>query len=128
MQPSLLPNVQRICAISEQFLRGVCVGGITFYIPNEITDAGDIVYQKEIEITFEDYPTDYIEKLSTEIISFIELVDKNRLEKWKQDERYAFSISRVRRKIGLIDFRADALSVYNHIRAYSRPFLEHIAI
>lgn len=122
MQPSLLPMYRGYGAISEQFLRGVCIGGITFYIPNEITDAGDIVYQKEIEITFEDYPSDYIEKLSTEIISFIEIVGKNTLTKWKQDERYAFSTSRVRRKIGLIDFRADALSVYNHIRAYSRPF------
>lgn len=122
MQPSLLPMYRGYGAISEQFLSGVCIGGITFYIPNDIVDAGDIIYQKEIEIGFEDYPEDYIKKLCDETVRFIGHIGENKIIKRPQNENYAFSLGRIRRKNGLINFRADSLSIYNKIRAYSRPY------
>ncbi|MCX8083937.1 MAG: formyltransferase family protein [Calditerrivibrio sp.] len=121
-QPALLPMYRGYGAITEQFLRGVSVGGVTFYRPSEITDAGDIVYQKEIRIAFEDYPEDYIMKVCNEIVSVISNIDLKKLPSKPQNELLSFSLSRIRRKNAIIDFRADALSIYNHIRAYSRPF------
>lgn len=122
MQPALLPMFRGYGAITEQFLQGVCIGGVTFYIPSEITDAGDIIYQKEIAISFDDYPMDYIGKICDEIVNFLFFLEKGELQTIPQDERYSFSIKRVRRKEGIINFRADAVSVYNKIRGYSKPF------
>lgn len=122
MQPSLLPMYRGYGAISEQFLNGVCIGGITFYLPNDIVDAGDIVYQREIEIGFEDYPEDYIRKLCEETVQFIHYIKENQVTRTPQNENYAFSLSRIRRKDGLINFRSDSLSIYNKIRAYSKPY------
>lgn len=121
-QPALLPMYRGYGAITEQFLRGVVISGITFYLPSQITDAGDIVLQKEIRIEFEDYPEDFISKVCKEIIGTIKTEDLSKKIAMPQRDIFSFSLSRLRKRNALIDFRGDALSIYNHIRGFSKPF------
>lgn len=121
-QPALLPMYRGYGAITEQFLKGVAVSGITFYLPSQITDSGDIIYQKEIRIDFEDYPEDFILKVCREIVNTIKEEDLSKKAPVPQKDNFSFSLSRLRKRNAIIDFRADALSVYNHIRGFSRPF------
>ncbi|MGB9731247.1 formyltransferase family protein [Calditerrivibrio nitroreducens] len=122
VQPALLPMYRGYGAITEQFLRGVSVSGITFYLPSDITDAGDILYQKEIRIDFEDYPEDFIRKVCGEVLSTIKTIDLSKCKRFSQRQELSFSLGRIRKRDAIIDFRTDALSVYNHIRGFSRPF------
>lgn len=121
-QPALLPMYRGYGAITEQFLKGVAVSGITFYLPSQITDGGDILHQREITIDFEDYPEDFIQKICREIANTIKSEDLSQRSPTPQKDHFSFSLSRLRKRNAIIDFRADALSVYNHIRGFSRPF------
>ncbi|KAA0257341.1 formyl transferase [Deferribacter autotrophicus] len=123
--PSLLPMYRGYGAISEQFYRGVVKSGLTIYLPNEKVDAGDIIYQKKINIQFTDYPVDFINKCIVELYHFLNLLKNNQInlnEKKKQNENLSFYLVRKRQKDALIDFNKSAYAVYNHIRAFSHPF------
>jgi len=121
-QPSLLPMYRGYGAITRQFVKGVSVSGLTLYLPSEITDGGDILFQREIRIEFEDYPDDFILKICNELTDIIKTTDLSKINPTPQNNQFSFSLSRIRKKEGIIDFRMDALAVYNHIRGYSRPF------
>lgn len=125
MQPSLLPKYRGYGCISEQFEKGVYQSGITFYKPSEKVDAGEIIYQKTLRIEYDDYPEDFIENIIDISAGFIIDIEKNGVKHYKtfpQNEEEAFYIIRKRSKNALIDFGRDAYSIYNHIRAFSRPF------
>lgn len=122
--PSLLPFYRGYGAITEQFLQGVVVSGLTIIRNFEKVDGGDIIYQKEILIDFNDYPLDFISKYVKEICVFIQKLMSNNtdFEPKKQNEDLAFYLVRKRNKNAVIDFGRDAFSIYNHIRGYSKPF------
>ena len=123
--PALLPMYRGYGAITEQFLKGVTQSGISFYEANETIDGGKLVYQTKIPIEFNDYPMDFMEKLSDFAAEFILKLNDNGLNQFQlkeQNENYAFYLTRQRTKNALIDFNRDAYSLHNHIRAYSRPF------
>lgn len=123
MQPSLLPKYRGYGAVSEQFLRGVSISGITIYEYNGIIDGGDIIYQEEIKI--EDYYNagDFIEKTCQKTAEFVKkLYLDTTFEKRKQNNAVSFYLPKIRKSSKVIDFNASASSVYNFIRAYSFPF------
>lgn len=120
---SLLPYYRGYGAISGQFLRGVRVSGVTVYEDNFKIDAGEILYQQKIPILYEDTPITFIEKASLIIADFLlRISNGEQFEAIAQDESKAFYLTRTRGRQRLIDFNADASSVYNFIRAYSEPF------
>jgi methionyl-tRNA formyltransferase len=123
--PSLLPMYRGYGAISEQFIRGVAVSGLTFYKLSETIDGGDIVFQKEIKIEFSDYPLDFMDKLTDTAVDFIlnlKDIGDSYLKSVPQNENNAFYLTRQRGKQALIDFNKNAFSLYNHIRGYAKPF------
>ena len=123
MQPSLLPKYRGYGAVSEQFLRGVVISGITIYEYNGIIDGGDILYQEEIKI--EDYfnAGDFIEKASKKTAEFIKKIYLGTIfQKKQQNNAAAFYLPKIRKSSKVLDFNASAVSVYNFIRAYSYPF------
>jgi len=125
MQPSLLPKYRGYGCISEQFEKGVYQSGVTFYKSSDKVDAGDIIYQKTLRIEYDDYPEDFIENIVDISAGFIIDIEKNGLKNYKaspQNEDEAFYIIRKRSKNAIIDFGRDAYSIYNQIRAFSRPF------
>ncbi|MGA1847194.1 formyltransferase family protein [Deferribacter abyssi] len=123
--PSLLPMYRGYGAITEQIYRGVVKSGITIYMPNEKVDAGDIIYQQEIDILFTDYPVDFISNCVKKLYNFLNLLKNNQInlkDKKKQNENLSFYLVRKRQKDAIIDFNKSAYAVYNHIRAFSYPF------
>jgi len=122
--PSLLPFYRGYGAITEQFLQGVVISGMSIIRNSEKVDSGDIIYQKEIPIDFNDYPLDFIFNYVSSITEFIEKLTSNNVdfETKKQNENLGFYLIRKRNKNAIIDFRRDAFSIYNHIRGYSKPF------
>jgi methionyl-tRNA formyltransferase len=123
--PSLLPLYRGYSAVTEQFMRGVAVSGASFYFSSDRVDAGDVLTRKEIRIEYEDYPEDFFDKYASACAEFIKELASGGLGSFQpepQDDREAFYLARKRRREGVIDFNRDAHSLYNHIRAFSRPF------
>jgi len=123
--PSKLPMYRGYSAVTEQFARGVTASGASFYLKNERVDAGDIVDFKPVRIEFNDYPEDFIKKYVAACADFIVELNRRGLDSYKpqpQNESEAFYLQRKRGKDAIIDFSRDAFSLYNHIRAYSKPF------
>ncbi|WP_303850731.1 formyltransferase family protein [Seleniivibrio woodruffii] len=123
--PSLLPLYRGYSAVTEQFERGVAVGGASFYLRSEKIDGGDIVFQTPLRIGFEDYPEDYLAKYAVTCAEFIKALNVKGIEGFipvRQDDAYAVYLQRKRTRDALIDFNRDSFSLYNHIRAYSKPY------
>ena len=120
---SLLPSYRGYGAVSEQFLRGVSVAGVTLYRDNGRIDAGPVAYQRKVRIGHNLMPEDYIRACVKEVPAWVsELTDGVELKLREQDETRAFYVQRRRRLMGLLDLNANALYVYNTVRAYSRPY------
>jgi len=123
--PSLLPLYRGYSAITEQFHRGVCISGASFYKASGKVDSGDILRQAEFSVTFDDYPIDFLDKYCTAASEFIMDMKERGIVDFSpepQDEELGFYLVRKRKKDAIIDFRCDAFSIYNHIRGYSKPF------
>lgn len=123
MHPSLLPKYRGYGAVSEQFIRGVVYSGVTIYEYNGIVDGGDIIYQQEIRVENYFKVSDLMERQAHLTAEFIASLYKGeQYSRRKQQEEYAFYLPKIRKNSKKIDFNADALSVYNFIRAYTFPF------
>ncbi len=123
MQPSLLPKYRGYGAVSEQFIRGVVYSGVTVYEYNGVIDGGDIIYQQEIKIENYFKVSDLMDRQAQITAEFIASLYKGeQYSRIKQQEEYAFYLPKIRKNSKKIDFNADALSVYNFIRAYTFPF------
>ena len=122
--PSLLPFYRGYGAVTEQFIQGVSKSGLSIYKLSDIVDGGDILYQKEILIDFNDYPIDFLNKYVDEVANFIYKIEENvkNLSFKKQKDELSFYLVRKRNKNAIIDFGRDAFSIYNHIRGYSYPY------
>lgn len=123
MQPSLLPKYRGYGAVSEQFIRGVVYSGVTIYEYNGVIDGGDTIYQQEIKIENYFKVSDLMDRQAQVTAEFIASLYKGeQYSRIKQQEEYAFYLPKIRKNSKKIDFNADALSVYNFIRAYTFPF------
>ena len=123
MQPSLLPKYRGYGAVSEQFIRGVVYSGVTIYEYNGVIDSGDIIYQQEIKIENYFKVSDLMDRQAHITAEFISSLYKGeKYSRRKQQDEYAFYLPKIRKNSRKIDFNADALSVYNFIRAYTYPF------
>lgn len=123
MQPSLLPKYRGYGAVSEQFIRGVVYSGVTIYEYNGVVDGGDIIYQQEIRVENYFKVSDLMDRQAYSTAEFIASLYKGeQYSRIKQQEEYAFYLPKIRKNSKKIDFNADALSVYNFIRAYTYPF------
>lgn len=123
MQPSLLPKYRGYGAVSEQFIRGVVYSGVTIYEYNGVIDGGDIIYQQEIRVENYFKVSDLMDRQADVTADFIASLYKGiDYSRRKQQEEYAFYLPKIRKNSKKIDFNADALSVYNFIRAYTLPF------
>lgn len=121
--PSLLPLYRGYGAISEQFLRGVKISGLTAYLADDGIDAGDIVFQEKIKIEYGDIPADFISKCAAACARFIAgLQDGVEFKPKAQEHEKSFYMARTRGRQMVIDFNASAVAVYNFIMAYASPF------
>jgi methionyl-tRNA formyltransferase len=122
---SLLPRFRGRAPINWVIIEGEQVTGVTLHYMVERPDAGDIIAQREIEITFEDTAytlslkmADAARLLMKEILPKIK---RGRFERHPQIGPSSYYGAR-RPEDGLISWNKDAISIYNLIRAVTHPY------
>ena len=117
---SLLPDYRGGAPIHKAVMDGKNKTGVTIMYMDEKMDSGDILYQKEIEITSEDNTSTMFNKLSIlgkEMIGeFIPKLLSGDFTRTRQDESkvtYAYNISKEDEKISFDD---KSINIFNKIR------------
>jgi len=105
---------------------GLETTGSTFFFMDEGADSGDILNQRELPIAYEDNATSLYEKMCTtadnQIREFLPQLYSGKYMRVPQDHKRA-NLWRKRGKVdGRIDFRMSSRSVYNLVRALTRPY------
>ena len=122
---SLLPKFRGRCPVNWVLIKGEKKSGVTLHVMEAKPDAGDIVAQREVEITLDD----------TAHSLFLKLADAARLlmrdilpqllsgnfPRVPQTGTSSYFGGR-RPEDGLIDWSNDAVAVYNLIRAVTHPY------
>lgn len=98
----------------------------TFFFMDKGADSGDILSQKDITIEYEDNAQTLYKKLIDisikQIEDFLPKLQNNTYTKIKQNHELANSWRKRGEKDGIIDFRMSSLSVYNLVRALTKPY------
>jgi len=98
----------------------------TFFFMNEEVDSGDILSQKDFQILYKDDAKSLYEKVSilaqSQIEEFLPKLENNSYKKIKQSLLLG-NCWRKRKQIdGLIDFRMNSKTIYNLVRALTKPY------
>jgi methionyl-tRNA formyltransferase len=122
---SLLPKFRGRCPVNWVLIAGEKKSGVTLHVMEAKPDVGDIVAQREVEITFDDTA----HSLSLKLASAARLLMRDVLPQLlsgsfpRLPQAGASSYYGGRRpEDGLIDWSNDALTVYNLIRAVTHPY------
>jgi len=98
----------------------------TFFFMKEGADDGDILSQKDYEILYEDDARTLYEKVTNlalkQIEEFLPKLENRTFKVKKQDETLANVWRKRSKKDGEIDFRMCSLSIYNLVRALTKPY------
>ena len=126
MHDSLLPKYRGFAPTVWAIMNGEAETGATLFKAVEALDAGDIVDQRRVPILPHETIADVVEKVTN---LYIELLDENleslldgRAPLTKQDHRRATYTVKWTPGDAEIDWRASAASIYNLIRATTKPY------
>lgn len=124
--PALLPNNRGRHPIIWALALGLEETGSTFFLMDENADSGDILDQRRIPIAFEDDASSLYKKIVIsglwQLLELTEKLQKGILQPIPQT--YAGNHWRKRGKAdGRIDFRMHSLSIYNLVRALTKPYV-----
>lgn len=125
--PALLPKNRGRHPLIWALALGLKETGSTFFMMNRKADAGDIISQKKIKISYSDDAKSLYEKVAKTAVSqvneFMPLLERGKLKKIKQDSTKA-SYWRKRLELdGVIDWRMSSYGIYNLVRALTRPYV-----
>jgi methionyl-tRNA formyltransferase len=99
----------------------------TFFFMNENADDGDILSQKEFLITYQDDAKSLYEKIIVialkQIEYFLPQLQNNKFKRIKQNHTSENFLRKRTISDGKIDFRMTSRSVYNLVRALTRPYV-----
>ena len=123
---ALLPKYRGQTCINWAVINGESKTGATLHAMTDKPDAGGIVDQRSIDIAFDDTALDVFKKISCLAAQMIK-DDLPQLENGTavlkpQDDSQATKYPRRHPSDGLIDFKCDAVSIYNLIRGTTHPF------
>jgi len=117
---SLLPKRRGAAPVQRAIMEGDNKTGISIIYMTDKMDAGNILYQKEVDIDINDSSDMMFEKLSFLAIECLEIVlkklEKNEITMIVQDETKVTFSPVLKRVDELIDFGLDVLIVHNRIR------------
>ena len=117
---SLLPKYRGGAPIQRAIINGEQYTGMTIMYMDEKMDAGDILYQKQIEIDIHDTNTTLFSKLSDlgleMLLEFLPKLFKGEVNPIKQDLDKVTIAPNLEKEIEHITFNDKCLNVYNHIR------------
>lgn len=125
--PSLLPQNRGRHPIVWALALGLKKTGSTFFFMEEGPDTGDILSQEEIEIDYADNAKSLYEKITAialkQIERFLPALEPGTPQRIKQDDRKASSWRKRSKKEGQIDWQMPSLTIYNLVRALTRPYV-----
>ena len=117
---SLLPKYRGASPIQTAIMAGETVTGMSIMYMNEKMDEGDILVQKSIDIDIDDTGTTLFRKMSDMtlelLIDFLPKLFNGEINPLKQDDSLATYAPLLKKDIEHLDFNADTMKVYNHIR------------
>jgi len=123
---SLLPERRGGAPLNWAIIDGLTKSGITLFFMDEGIDTGDIIAQKEFEISEEDTVKTLLDKiciLAPQLIKEnIDSIEKGTAKRIKQDDTKATYTKRRRPQDGLIDWHKSLREIYNFIRALAPPY------
>ena len=118
---SLLPRYRGAAPIQKCILDGEDVTGVTIMQMGEGLDTGDILYQKEIEISADETGGSLFDRLSdlgAEMITeVLPMIEKGEINPIKQDESLSSYAGMIKKEDGRIDFSKNASEIERQIRA-----------
>ena len=121
IHPSLLPRYRGPAPIEETLMNGENKSGVTIFKMNERVDAGDIILQKAITVSYDDDFFSLSERLAKEgaslLIETIKRIENKDYSLNPQDEKLATLTSKLKKGDGIISWRDSAQKIRNLIRA-----------
>ena len=126
IHPTLLPERRGGAPINWCLIDGLSKSGVTLFYFSEGVDSGDIITQREYEITIKDTAGTVLSKttdIAMELVrEYYPLLEKGTAPRLHQEETKATYTRRRRPEDGIIDWNRTSLSIYNWIRALTLPF------
>jgi UDP-4-amino-4-deoxy-L-arabinose formyltransferase/UDP-glucuronic acid dehydrogenase (UDP-4-keto-hexauronic acid decarboxylating) len=123
---SLLPAYRGRCPVNWVLINGEKRTGVTLHYMIDKPDAGDIVGQKEVEISFTDTARTLYDKLclsAKELLDeLLPLINKGQIHRQKQDLKAGSYYGGRRPEDGRIEWNKSAQDIYNLIRGVTEPY------
>ena len=125
MHGSYLPKYRGRVPINWQIINGEKVGGVTLHYMVDKPDAGDIIDQTKVNITFNETPLTLFAKLEIAGKKILERSLKGILNgtcnRKSQDESIATYYGGRKPEDGLIDWSCSSKNIYNLVRGVTKP-------
>jgi methionyl-tRNA formyltransferase len=122
---SLLPKFRGRCPVNWVLIEGEQKSGVTLHVMEAKPDTGDIVAQREVEISFDDTAHSLFLKLASAarllMRDILPQLISGRFPRMAQTGPSSYYGGR-RPEDGLINWSHDALTIYNLIRAVTHPY------
>ena len=121
LHPSLLPRYRGASPIQSAIIAGESKAGVTTFLLNEAMDAGDILLQREVEISNGDTAGSLHDKLADIgaelLIESLEAIESRAISPRPQDESKVTVTRKLTKEDSLIDWTKPAEEIFNLIRA-----------
>lgn len=125
--PALLPQNRGRHPLIWALALGLEETGSTFFFLDAGADSGDILSQKRVKIDYYDNARSLYDKITDvalkQIEEFIPLLENNTYQRTKQDESKTNYWRKRGEKDGKIDWRMSSYSIYNLVRALTKPYV-----
>ena len=125
--PAALPHNRGRHPLIWALALGLPQTASTFFFMDEGADTGDILSQAAIDIAYEDDAASLYEKMTQTALQQIETfhaqLESGSYPRLQQDHSQANSWRKRGRADGKIDFRMSSRSIYNLVRALTRPYV-----
>ena len=121
IHPSLLPRYRGSAPIEGTLMNGDKKSGVTIFKMNERVDAGEIILQKTLAVSYDDDFFSLCEKLAKEgaslLIEAINKIENKEYSLSPQDEKLVTLTSKLKKEDGRISWENSAQDIRNLIRA-----------
>jgi len=124
---SLLPKYRGRCPVNWVLIEGEKRTGITLHYMVEKPDAGDIIAQRPVDISFDDTAYTLFMKMASEARMLIKEIlphieNRSFIGRPQTDMGQSSYFGGRKPEDGLISWQKDSISIYNLIRAVTHPY------
>ncbi len=124
--PSRLPKDRGRSVLAWQISEGYSTGCVSMFWIDEGIDSGDIIGQKDFEISYNDTIRDVLDKVYDICLeltrTYYPLIKKDYMIKVKQDDKQATYRRKRTKEDGLINWDNSSYVIYNLVRAITEPY------